>query len=168
MTKETQSSQADDGTDWKLSCQTIHLFIVDEVGPSDAAYQTQTLRTSNRSWSFLVIDFSAPYKRTGSTYVRNKRTLVERASLDFHILVQREPKYFRQGPVSSKFLELNSQIHERDPRYKRKTLNTLHCFPIYTKIHWAHIEVTQALNFRLLPVHMQAKFGCFFLKDNEG
>ena len=45
MTKETQSFLADDATDRKLSCPTIHLFIVNEVGTSDAAYQMQTLRT---------------------------------------------------------------------------------------------------------------------------
>jgi hypothetical protein len=28
MTKKTQASLADDGTDWKLSGPTIHLFIV--------------------------------------------------------------------------------------------------------------------------------------------
>jgi len=45
MTKETQSSQTDDGTDWNLSAPTIHLVIVNDVRPSDAAYQVQTRRT---------------------------------------------------------------------------------------------------------------------------
>lgn len=44
-------------SDWKLSGPTIHLFIVNEVRPSDARYRTQTLRNaSNRNWSFLVMD----------------------------------------------------------------------------------------------------------------
>ena len=63
------------------------------------------LKASNWSWSFLVIDHvSVPYKRTGSTYVQNKRTLIERASLEFQILVLREPTAL---PARPSFFEIS-------------------------------------------------------------